>query len=356
MSSGSRLSRSAAATATPMTAPMAAPSPPTAMAAAPSPPSPSGTRAESPTAATDWVEIIEPRTQEHMFANLTTGECVWDPPAGVPVKKTNDNQWWELFDQNTSRFYYYNATSQKTVWHRPSNCDIIPLAKLQTLKQNTEVKRDGDGDDEKSTGSIARKGDLSVREGGGEDAATQTRRSEIQPVPTNGSLGASKKTKLTLTSQVQTSPNNSPKAVRRLSHHHRHQVSSRFAIKPYVCGDVFSFASAFSKFLFRLQHSKRHNRRASDVSDVAVADRPQPVSHRRYLHNEQPHGSDDKRRTTIGPAQAKYYSVPHKSGPGDNHQPISRLYNPVKSELGKQNSLEGEQFRYSFRQLQVGRV
>ena len=74
--------------------------------------------------------------QEHMFANLATGECVWDPPAGVKVidttstiitinviilkspnklsrskvklffqvKKTDDNQWWELFDQNTSRF------------------------------------------------------------------------------------------------------------------------------------------------------------------------------------------------------------------------------------------------------------
>ena len=38
------------------------------------------------------------------------------------------------------RFYYYNATSQKTVWHRPAHCDIIPLAKLQTLKQNTEPR------------------------------------------------------------------------------------------------------------------------------------------------------------------------------------------------------------------------
>ena len=26
------------------------------------------------------------------------------------------------------------------MWHRPADCDIIPLAKLQTLKQNTEVK------------------------------------------------------------------------------------------------------------------------------------------------------------------------------------------------------------------------
>ena len=94
------------------------------------------------------------------------------------------------------------------------------------------------------------------------------------------------------------------------------------------------------------------------MSDVAVAERPQPVPHRRYLQNEQPpHGSEDKRRTTIGPAQAKYYSVPHKSGSGDNHQPVSRLYNPAaKNAVGKQNSLEGDQFRYSFRQLQVGQT
>ncbi|XP_067932495.1 serine-rich adhesin for platelets-like [Watersipora subatra] len=82
----------------------------------------------------EWVEIIEPRTRERMYANLSTGECVWEPPRGVSVKKTHENQWWELYDQNTDRYYYYNATSQKTVWHRPSNCDIIPLAKLQTMK------------------------------------------------------------------------------------------------------------------------------------------------------------------------------------------------------------------------------
>jgi len=31
----------------------------------------------------EWVEIIEPRTGEPMYANLITGECVWDPPPGV---------------------------------------------------------------------------------------------------------------------------------------------------------------------------------------------------------------------------------------------------------------------------------
>lgn len=33
-----------------------------------------------PDSRVEWVEIIEPRTKEHMYANLTTGECVWDPP------------------------------------------------------------------------------------------------------------------------------------------------------------------------------------------------------------------------------------------------------------------------------------
>lgn len=56
---------------------------------------------------------------------------------GVHIKRTTASQWWELFDTNTNRFYYYNVASQKTVWHKPENCDIIPLAKLQTMKQNT---------------------------------------------------------------------------------------------------------------------------------------------------------------------------------------------------------------------------
>ena len=70
---------------------------------------------------TEWVEIIEPRSGEHMFANLTTGECVWDPPVGVAVKKTNDNQWWELFDQVRLDFFniilYFGA--MEFVWNGP---------------------------------------------------------------------------------------------------------------------------------------------------------------------------------------------------------------------------------------------
>ncbi|KAB7507875.1 Rho GTPase-activating protein 39 [Armadillidium nasatum] len=73
----------------------------------------------------------------------------------VNRKKFDDNQWWELFDSNTSRFYYYNATTQKTVWHKPQNCDIIPLAKLQQIKQNTEVSEgiDAISDSKESIGT-----------------------------------------------------------------------------------------------------------------------------------------------------------------------------------------------------------
>src|SRR5688572_14152385 len=87
----------------------------------------------------EWVEIIEPRSREKMFVNLLTGECGWDEPSGVPIKRLHEHeghQWWELFDVQTSRFYYYNSMTQQTCWQKPksSSAVIIPLAKFQLLK------------------------------------------------------------------------------------------------------------------------------------------------------------------------------------------------------------------------------
>nr|XP_002125699.2 rho GTPase-activating protein 39 [Ciona intestinalis] len=93
----------------------------------------------------EWVEIVEPRTKERMYANLVSGECLWEPPPDVNVKHSSDDQWWELYDQKSCRFYYFNASLQKTVWHRPKDADIVPLAKLQTIKEQTSqnsVRRD----------------------------------------------------------------------------------------------------------------------------------------------------------------------------------------------------------------------
>ncbi|XP_026161829.1 rho GTPase-activating protein 39 isoform X2 [Mastacembelus armatus] len=89
----------------------------------------------------DWVEIVEPRSHERMYVNLTTGECGWDPPRGSSVRQSDGNQWWELFDPHSGRFYYYNSTGLRTVWHRPEGADIVPLSQLQAMKQCGKAKR-----------------------------------------------------------------------------------------------------------------------------------------------------------------------------------------------------------------------
>jgi len=33
----------------------------------------------------EWVEMLEPQSQERMYVNVKTGECVWQPPPGVAV-------------------------------------------------------------------------------------------------------------------------------------------------------------------------------------------------------------------------------------------------------------------------------
>lgn len=108
--------------------------------------------------SSDWVEILEPRSRERMYVNLTTSECGWDPPAGVPVRQADGNQWWELFDSQSGRFYYYNSTGRRTVWHRPQGADIVPLSQLQAMRRCTEAKRTGGSMDRhhhEATGSFS---------------------------------------------------------------------------------------------------------------------------------------------------------------------------------------------------------
>ncbi|XP_037628730.1 rho GTPase-activating protein 39 isoform X4 [Sebastes umbrosus] len=107
----------------------------------------------------DWVEILEPRSRERMYVNLTTGECGWDPPSGAPVRQADGNQWWELFDPHSGRFYYYNSTGRRTVWHRPQGADIVPLSQLQAMRRCSEAKRAAGGVDRQhhhgTTGSVS---------------------------------------------------------------------------------------------------------------------------------------------------------------------------------------------------------
>lgn len=106
----------------------------------------------------DWVEIIEPRTGDPMYANLKSGQCLWEPPDGERVRKANDSQWWELYDQKTRRYYYYCAGTQTTVWHKPKDSEIIPLARLQTLKAREKRRAAKAKELERKEGSTRREG------------------------------------------------------------------------------------------------------------------------------------------------------------------------------------------------------
>ncbi|KAL1265769.1 hypothetical protein QQF64_003796 [Cirrhinus molitorella] len=117
----------------------------------------------------DWVEILEPRSQERMYVNLATGECGWDPPTDVPVRQADGNQWWELFDPQSSRFYYYNSAGRMTVWHRPQGADIVPLSELQAMKRSTASERKADGGTRE-------------RQHGNQSTGSQDRRTPLPPM------------------------------------------------------------------------------------------------------------------------------------------------------------------------------
>lgn len=132
----------------------------------------------------EWVEILEPESNKKMYANVVTGDCLWDPPAGVPVKASHENQWWELVDATSARSYYYNASSHNTVWDRPANGDIIPLAKLQQMQEQLAREEAGEADEASSSGGAPAAAAAAVSRTTsplGRDAAAETTRSPTSP-------------------------------------------------------------------------------------------------------------------------------------------------------------------------------
>ncbi|XP_055773271.1 LOW QUALITY PROTEIN: rho GTPase-activating protein 39-like [Salvelinus fontinalis] len=124
----------------------------------------------------DWVEILEPRSREHMYLNLATSECGWNPPLGTAIRQADGNQWWELFDPQSGRFYYYNSVERRTIWHRPQGGDIVPLSQLQAMKHCSEAKRAGESRERHhgagSTGSQGRRIPVPEHHGAGSLGST----------------------------------------------------------------------------------------------------------------------------------------------------------------------------------------
>lgn len=119
-------------------------------------------------------------------SNNSTSRCV--AMQGVQIKRTSASQWWELFDTNTNRFYYYNVASQKTVWHKPENCDIIPLAKLQTMKQHTNTAPDP-VERRSSSLSMKRSGGDTTNGGGGSRNSNRDSKASLGAVSVERAIG-----------------------------------------------------------------------------------------------------------------------------------------------------------------------
>ncbi|CAF4938268.1 unnamed protein product, partial [Rotaria magnacalcarata] len=114
-------------------------------------------------------------------------------------KRTDENQWWELFDASTKRNYYYNAKSQRTVWQRPPGADIIPLAKLQMIKENTEPK------DEQLTSTIITSPASTINQ----TVQQRTNNNKWKQVSLQGLDLSSHQNKLTSSTKMSTPPLNS---------------------------------------------------------------------------------------------------------------------------------------------------
>eukprot|EP00049_Salpingoeca_infusionum_P000574 m.40958 g.40958 ORF g.40958 m.40958 type:complete len:610 (+) comp10491_c0_seq1:149-1978(+) len=103
----------------------------------------------------EWVQLLEPTKKRMVYANITTGECSWNPPVGATYQPASDDQWWELRDPSTGKPYYFNASTGITVWGRPASGHIVALAKLQEAQQHLASSPQKSQRPSVSTGSSA---------------------------------------------------------------------------------------------------------------------------------------------------------------------------------------------------------
>jgi len=110
----------------------------------------------------DWIELVDPQTSKPFYANIKSGSCTWDKPAGASFGNGSDYhvEWWELYDEKHDMPYYYNTKTKFTDWSRPEGVEIISLIKLQqhsllkNVKRNSVIKYEIKSDDVLEKGDI----------------------------------------------------------------------------------------------------------------------------------------------------------------------------------------------------------
>ena len=269
----------------------------------------------------------------------------------------------QIVDTFVCRFYYYNASSQKTVWNRPSGCDIIPLAKLQTLKQNTEHKPSPSRSSLQVDGQRTRQDDLT-------QTLAATRLTKIAEKSKSGA-----RTSVLSSTPSQTSPTSSPRPKR--GRHPRCRAYSSTSstgpappgAKPRVdgLGPLPSAARLSSRSKQQHRQSNADQSDQTSLSSVYSESSVRPPAQQNGSAHSVKRGTTaqatdrrslDSKHNFNNNGSVKYYSMPQKadgtpliksaSSASQYAPPRHAGVNPnyvYQVPISKQRSLEGENFR-----------
>lgn len=100
------------------------------------------TEQQSPT---QWVEIIEPKSKEKMYANLQTGSCVWDAPE-VSESKTRSSITYQWDHQKRTVNYFARGLFTRRFAFKPlTRNTIVNIAPLKSKIEENEIIEKWDG-------------------------------------------------------------------------------------------------------------------------------------------------------------------------------------------------------------------
>ncbi len=256
------------------------------------------------------------------------------------------------------------------MWHRPTNCDIIPLAKLQTLKQNTEPRVELRSVDSRGSKEARGEAKRSSRDEGAQ-TSSGSKLSKLSKL-TSGSSGGRRSTRergaVYSLAGAQTSPTASPRSHQRSKHARCRAHTTSGAQRPggRARGEAESEASMVSDLSASSRHNGGVKRSSTGGSGGLVTNGGGHPSDRRSLEAVRHSVNNNGSLSSVN--SVKYYATPVRSQEHQGSHSLSKsssgrysspgtsgalappppytapvLHSP--SSVTRQRSLEGEQWR-----------